>query len=287
MTNIDLTDSEVQEFKPEAVDLLDQAEQNLLGIEKGSPFSTAYDAIFRAFHSIKGAGGMLGWTSLQDHMHQLESHFQACKGKSNLSKPQTTYFLKGIDTTRTILDGKDFKFDYTFPEGEAPGTIPIAKPQAVAPTPDAVKALTPSDFKNQMISREEPSSLLRAFVIDDEPDVVELISDILKSSGFEIEGFSDPRVAQARIKKMKPDVVISDMKMPGLTGMDILKLVNAEDPDLPVVFVSGYLSKELIIESISFGVYAVIEKPFSEAQVVSVCVSAAQRCRVMRLLNRS
>ncbi|MCB9073583.1 MAG: chemotaxis protein CheW [Bdellovibrionaceae bacterium] len=96
-------DQEFAEFKQECLELLDQAEEGLLAIGKGENFSAHYDAIFRAFHSVKGAAGMVGIEDLQSHMHDLESYFSNMKGQESLDQNTIDFLLKGCDKARKIL----------------------------------------------------------------------------------------------------------------------------------------------------------------------------------------
>ena len=77
------------------------------------------------------------------------------------------------------------------------------------------------------------------------------------------------------------------MKMPKTSGLDLLREVNKIDPDIPVIFVSGHLTKEMIIESLSYGIFGVVEKPFQEAQIVAMASAAAERGYLNKLLNKS
>ena len=73
---------DIKEFIMESTELLDAAEKSLLAIDQGAPFKDHYDAIFRAFHSIKGAAGMMEMTAVQSHLHQMESRFLDQKTKN-------------------------------------------------------------------------------------------------------------------------------------------------------------------------------------------------------------
>jgi CheY-like chemotaxis protein len=127
----------------------------------------------------------------------------------------------------------------------------------------------------------------RILVIDDEPDLLDILKDILQLSGFEVETHTSGVEALNRVKSFKPDAVLTDYRMPEMTGMDVLRKVNSIDPDLPVLFLSGNLSKEVVLDALSAGVFGVLEKPFKQEDVVGLCKNAAERYQVTKLLNRT
>ncbi len=276
-----LSEEEIQEFKIEAEELLETAENSLLALEKGAEFSKNYDAIFRAFHSVKGAAGMLNWGSLQHHMHLLENHFQQCQGEAILSRVRVTYFLDGIDASRKILNLQEVEFIYEMPpnsEGEKDAfseslpqlsepEIPIQVPRPIAGS--AKVTATP------------------IFVLDDEPDIVEILTEILSEGGYEVFGFTDAEEALKAVPIKKPQAFFSDMNMPNLSGLEVLRAVHCIDAEIPLMFVSAHLSKEILIESLSYGVYAAIEKPFNRQQILAIAKSATRKFQLWMLLNRS
>src|SRR5690606_14178707 len=76
-------------------------------------------------------------------------------------------------------------------------------------------------------------------IIDDDADLLAAASDWLEVSGFAVTAVSDPRTALERIARADPDVVVSDIRMPGLDGMTLLPQVLALNPGLPVVMMTG------------------------------------------------
>lgn len=272
---MDFSTEEIEEFKNEAVELLDEAEQHLLSLEKGIEFSEVYNGIFRVFHSLKGGAGMLKLGKLQSHMHQLENHYQQCKNLGSLSTELTSYFLKGIDVARQILNGKEALFDYSIPTGTPPY-------QTVLQQRNPEK----SDNENHPHSphHEEHAKI---FVIDDELEITIVLKEILQGIGFEVFTFTSAKEAVAQLRILKPSVVLTDFNMPEMTGHDVLKAVNQYDLDLPVIYLSGYLSKEVMIQALSNGIFGALEKPFSINQVIMMCNQAAEKHQLVRLLNNT
>ncbi len=99
-----LSAEELNEFKLEALEMIDGAEKSLLALDSGGDFKKEYDSIFRAFHNLKGSAGMLELTRLQEYMHQIETTLTHEKEKGTLSHDLIDYFLKGCDQIRKILD---------------------------------------------------------------------------------------------------------------------------------------------------------------------------------------
>jgi FixJ family two-component response regulator/HPt (histidine-containing phosphotransfer) domain-containing protein len=256
-----------------------------LQIEKGESLSSHFDGIFRAVHSIKGGAGMLGMTKIQHWLHEAESRFQSFKGKPSLPNSEITYLLKTIDNTRNYLEGQeDAEISADAP---AQTGTPAA---ATAPEMKVTPALAPTSAPKSKTSSSEAvvdRKPLRAVVLDDEEDIVEIIGDILERAQFKVHRFTDARKALQEMQKLEVDVILSDMKMPAMTGLDFLKQVNAGKRPCPVIFVSGHLDREILIEAINAGADGVVEKPFDDQYVVSVATQSAKRNRLTKLLDKS
>ena len=206
---------------------------------------------------------------MQNYLHKLETQFLRCKQAGLVTNTEVSYFLNGLDACRTLLDGGTIRFSYE---------IEKTKEKAIAeiPTESVESALEAT-----------PEVPFTAYVIDDEPDLVTILSEVLVEAEFSVQGFSNSIEALAAVRQRRPDVVVTDMRMPGMTGLDILKKVWEIDSDLPVIFISGQLTKETVIEAVNYGVFGIIEKPFTESQVVTVCTAAAKKSQLNRLLSRA
>ena len=103
---------EMEEFKAESLELLENAEKNLLSMDNGGDFRTAFDSLFRCFHNLKGAAGMMELLKLQSHTHKLEEILMGFKDGSEIPKPHINLFLRGIDASRALIDGVEVDFDF-------------------------------------------------------------------------------------------------------------------------------------------------------------------------------
>lgn len=124
------SEEELEEFRAEARDLLDVAEKSLLAIDSGAPFKLTFDAVFRSFHNLKGASGMMELVQLQAHTHELENLLMQFKESTTIPKPYVTLFLNGIDGARTILEGGEIQFQYSVEDSSSQEAM---SPQEEAP----------------------------------------------------------------------------------------------------------------------------------------------------------
>ncbi|MCR8827238.1 nitrogen assimilation response regulator NtrX [Pseudosulfitobacter koreensis] len=121
-------------------------------------------------------------------------------------------------------------------------------------------------------------------IVDDERDIRELISDILKDEGFatRLAGNSDD--AMSAINTEAPALMILDiwLKDSRMDGIDILKTVKRDNPDVPVVIISGHGNIEIAVAAIKQGAYDFIEKPFNIDQLLVVIRRAMETSRLRR-----
>ncbi len=165
------SDQEIEEFKTEALEMLDAAEKSLLSLDGAAAFKPAFDTVFRCFHNLKGGAGVMELTALQTHTHELENILMGFQNKGVIPAEYVSLFLRGIDGARTLLEGQtiDFNFDVS---------VEVTKPQVAKPEVGNLEAAT-----NNSASTAAPSSSLfgtnEEFVVECE-ERVERISKSLQ-----------------------------------------------------------------------------------------------------------
>lgn len=109
----------------------------------------------------------------------------------------------------------------------------------------------------------------KILIIDDEPDMLKLLSMILREkTPYEISTTNNPLEALELIKNGGFDLVISDLKMPGLDGIEIIEAVKRLDEDTPVVIITAYGTVESASEAMLKGGFDFITKPFRKEQIL-------------------
>lgn len=99
-------------------------------------------------------------------------------------------------------------------------------------------------------------------VVDDDAHVLDAISRYLSESGLNVFSFIDGGEAMSRLKEIGPSVVLTDIKMPLFTGMDLLDMVHSFNGNIPVILMTGYAELDIAVNAIKKGAFDFITKPF-------------------------
>ena len=125
--------------------------------------------------------------------------------------------------------------------------------------------------------------MAKILIVDDEPDMLKLLSMILREkTSYEITTTNNPMEAKELAKQGGFDLVISDLKMPGLDGMDIIDAVKKIDEDIPVIIITAFASVESASEAIQKGGFDFITKPFRKEQILFTIDKALKWLKVQR-----
>ena len=120
---------------------------------------------------------------------------------------------------------------------------------------------------------------MKVAIIDDERDMRLSIKQWLSLSGYEPESFASAEDALASINSNYPGVVISDIKMPGMDGMQLLKKLMGQDSGLPVILITGHGDVPMAVEAMRLGAFNFLEKPFEPEDLTQLIKLAAQKRR--------
>ncbi|MGE5492179.1 MAG: sigma-54-dependent transcriptional regulator [Actinomycetota bacterium] len=121
---------------------------------------------------------------------------------------------------------------------------------------------------------------LQVLVVEDDPDVRLGCEQALKLEDIPVSGTDSAEKARRRITSDFPGVVVSDIRLPGMDGMALLKELQAVDPDLPVVLITGHGDVSLAVQAMKDGAHDFIEKPFSPDYLVEVVRRALDKRRL-------
>ncbi len=123
---------------------------------------------------------------------------------------------------------------------------------------------------------------LRVLVVDDEQDIREGSERILSRIGFQVSTASRGEEGLERLTQDRADIVLLDLKMPGIDGMEVLGRIRDLDESILVIVITGYATVDTAIEAMKKGAYDFIPKPFEPEQLRIVANRAAEKIRLIR-----
>ena len=110
----------------------------------------------------------------------------------------------------------------------------------------------------------------RIFIVDDEAFICEILSRLVEKEGFKSKVAYDGNVAIEMIRDKMPDVMLLDIKMPGMDGLEVLKAAKEMDPDLPVIMITAHAEINGAVEAMRAGAHDYLAKPFDHNEVIRV-----------------
>src|SRR4030042_212756 len=105
-------------------------------------------------------------------------------------------------------------------------------------------------------------------VVDDEAVIREGMRRILASQGYHVDTSASGRTATEIIQEQDFDVVITDLKMPGMDGIEVLKTIRILQPEVPVIIITGYSTVDTAVEAMKNGAFDYIAKPFTSELII-------------------
>ncbi len=114
----------------------------------------------------------------------------------------------------------------------------------------------------------------RILVVDDESSIRDLLSKTLALAEYDVDTASDGRSALERLRLYPYDLLIADLKMPGIDGLSVIREAKRLKADLPVIIITGYSTETAAIEAVNLGVSGYLTKPFRVPQVLAAAAKA-------------
>jgi excisionase family DNA binding protein len=128
--------------------------------------------------------------------------------------------------------------------------------------------LSPSPERNPTSTRP------RILVVDDEASIRDLLAKTLALAEYDVEVASDGRTALDRMRHESYDLLIADLKMPGIDGLSVIREAKRYKSNLAVIIITGYSTESAAIEAVNLGVSGYLTKPFRVPQVLAAAAKA-------------
>jgi len=131
------------------------------------------------------------------------------------------------------------------------------------------------------VKPQRPSIL----IIDDESGILDTLRILLKNSGFRPTTAQGGKAGLEMLQELRPDILLTDIRMPGVSGNDILEAARTMDPEMPVILMTAQATLQSAIQAVNDGAFYYIQKPFANDDLVAICHRAAEQ-RTLKTENR-
>jgi two-component system response regulator HydG len=126
------------------------------------------------------------------------------------------------------------------------------------------------------------SAVPKILVVDDEVSLIDTLRILLKREGFEVATAAGGARGIEQLGEFRPDVVLSDVRMPGIGGLEILAAVREHDASIPVILMTAQASLQTAIRAVNEGAFHYVQKPFANDDLVNICRRAVESRQLKR-----
>lgn len=257
------------DYLQEAKDLLADTESCFLLLEKDNGNRELIDRIFRMIHTVKGSGSIVGFESFTRFAHQFENLLSLIRaGTLAIDSSIMDLMFEANDQLKEWL--RELEQDYTF---ELDTTATVAR-LSVYTAGNLAKTPTQAGpafgfFDDEPVQAPADGNQPSVLLVDDEAEILDLYEGYLELMPVRILRAQDGDEAVAILDQTLPDVIVLDLKMPNMNGIELLSHVRRKFPDIPVIFVSGYSDRSDIINMLNMGAFAFMAKPVPREQFLN------------------
>src|SRR5262245_53076404 len=120
------------------------------------------------------------------------------------------------------------------------------------------------------------------FVIDDDPSIRDALRSLLRSVGLRVETFASAQEFFASSRPDCPSCLVLDVRLPGLSGLDMQRALNGADVHIPIIFITGYGDIPMTVRAMKEGAVEFLTKPFRDQDLLDAIRQAIDRDRTTR-----
>lgn len=178
---------------------------------------------------------------------------------------RTVYRLIKAGRIPAVRVGRQWRFR----KSDLDAWLDSQRPRGVARPPAGVGTAPPGARKGT-----SPQAHPRVLVADDEASIRELLSKTLALAEYDVDLAQDGRSALERVRTTEYDLLITDLKMPGVDGLSVIREARRFRPELPIIIITGFSTEASAIEALNLGVSGYLTKPFRVPKVLATAAKA-------------
>ncbi len=171
---------------------------------------------------------------------------------------RTVYRLIKAGKIPAVRVGRQWRFR----KGDIDAWLESQRPRAIRPTAGAARVATPTAGRP------------RVLVVDDEATIRDLLAKTLALAEYDVDLAPDGRTGLERLRMIPYDLLITDLKMPGVDGLAVIREARRLKADIPVIIITGFSTEASAIEAVNLGVSGYLTKPFRVPRVLAAAAKA-------------
>ena len=126
---------------------------------------------------------------------------------------------------------------------------------------------------------------MKILLVDDETAILDTLKILFRGEGYDVVVADSGPKALAALEDEKPDLVLTDIRMPGATGLEVMSAAHDVDPEIPVILMTAQASLQSAVRAVNEGAYYYLQKPFANDELLAICKRAAE-ARELRVENK-
>jgi CheY-like chemotaxis protein/HPt (histidine-containing phosphotransfer) domain-containing protein len=253
----------LQEYFLEAREILTECEQAFLQLESRPQDHALIDTIFRLIHTLKGSAFAVGLDAFGRFAHRFENLLDLIRHEKIEVNPDIISLALQINDTQknwleALTQDQQHLIDVSHFTDQLDAWI---KPFGSDQPKPVVPAFGFFEDETEDAKAKTSEHRFRILLVDDSKDQVELYQEMLE--GWNCETFVAFHGAEALeiLRRHAMDVILTDLEMPGMGGLELIQRIRAADISTPIVFVSGYAGRRDVIAMMNIGANGFLEKP--------------------------
>ena len=130
------------------------------------------------------------------------------------------------------------------------------------------------------------SRATKILLVDDETGILDTLSILFRGEGYDVVSARSGREALEALPEQTPDIVLTDIRMPGTSGLEVLAKAHEVDPEIAVILMTAQASLQSAVRAVNEGAYYYLQKPFANDELLAICRRAAES-RQLRVENKA
>ncbi|WP_186647331.1 response regulator [Fluviispira vulneris] len=269
-------------FLAETSEMLDDAENIFMHLESSPKDLSNMPKLLRIMHTVKGSGTTVGYTEIGNFTHKFETLLVAIRDKkidtseeiidlllasNDCLKKCITILQKNLKSKLVHLDEIEKKIDSVLSEKLNTKVEKINQDSF-----DDIRKNDKKSVVNQTTNSQNSKGNI--LICDDDEELLETVSEMLQMENYYVTACNKAETALEILKTQNFDIIFTDLKMPGMDGLEFTKKIRNINIYIPIIFISGNISREHVKKFLRLGVSDFIDKPFTSDALLLVAERA-------------